>query len=248
MTIRREREIAILTEAGALLRDILSKVLTRVTEGATGSDLDVYAERLIHETGGKPAFKGYGEPPYPATLCVSVNECVVHGIPSATPFKSGDIVSVDIGMVYKGLYTDMARSIGVGAMNEKDIQLMDTAREALDRALESIRPGITTGDIGHLIQSFVEARGFGVVRDLAGHGVGMELHESPEIPNFGNKGEGEILSAGMVLALEPMITAGSWKVRIADDRWSVVTRDGSNAAHSEDMVLVTATGHRILTR
>jgi methionyl aminopeptidase len=248
MIAANKEEIAILTEAGGLLHTILMKVIERVAIGVTGKDLDIYAEQLIRDAGGKPAFKGYGNPPYPATLCVSINSCVVHGIPTDTPLINGDLVGLDIGMVYKGFYTDMARTVAVGKVSKHEEHLMHTAREALDAALAMIRPGITTGDIGFLIQSYVEKRGFGIVRDLAGHGVGKALHESPEIPNFGKKGKGDKLEAGMVLAIEPMITLGSWEVTIADDNWSIMTADGSKSAHSEDMVLVTETGHEVLTQ
>ncbi len=248
MIVSNKEEIAILTEAGHVLHDILLQVIERVKVGVTGTGLNALAEKLIRDAGGRPAFKGYGTPPYPATLCISVNTCVVHGIPNEKPLQNGDIVGLDIGIIYKGFYTDMARTVGVGTIAQHDEKLMHTAREALDAALAMIRPGITTGDIGFLIQSYVEKRGFGVVRDLAGHGVGRALHESPEIPNFGKKGSGETLVAGMVLAIEPMITIGSWEVVIAEDNWSVVTADGSRSAHSEDMVLVTETGHAILTK
>ncbi len=247
MIATKKEDIDNLIEAGHLLHSILAKIVAKVKPGVTGVELNAFAEALIKECGATPAFKGYGHPPYPAALCVSVNQCVVHGIPDAKPLQNGDIVGLDIGLVYKGIYTDMARTVAVGKVTKREQDLMNTAREALDEALEMIRPGITTGDIGFAVQSYVEKRGFGVVRDLAGHGVGKDLHEDPEIPNFGIKGKGEKLVEGMVLALEPMITLGDWEVVVADDQWSILTADGSKSAHSEDMVLVTKNRHIVLT-
>ncbi|MBI4090521.1 MAG: type I methionyl aminopeptidase [Candidatus Komeilibacteria bacterium] len=248
MKTKTAAEIASLAKSARMLRDILTQVCAAVKPGVTGIEVAKLAEELIKKAGGVSAFIGYGKPPYPSALCVSVNSCVVHGIPSAYRFRSGDIVGLDIGMIYEGLYTDMARTVAIEPISEKERLLVATAKEALDKALQTIAPGVTTGDIGFIVQSFVESRGFGVVRDLAGHGVGHRLHEPPEVPNFGGRGDGTELVPGMVLALEPMITLGGWEVETAPDRWSVMTVDGSKAAHFEDMVVVTDAGHTILTR
>lgn len=247
MKTKTAAEIASLTKSARLLRDILAEVVAATKPGATGIELSNLADDLIRKSGGVPAFVGYGKPPYPAALCVSVNSCVVHGIPSAYRFRSGDIIGLDIGMVYENLYTDMARTVVIEPISDRERLFVATTRQALELGLQAVAPGVTTGDIGFIIQNFAESRGFGVVRDLAGHGVGHRLHEKPEIPNFGTRGEGTELVPGMVLALEPMITLGGWEVETAPDGWSVMTVDGSKAAHFEDMVVVTNTGHTILT-
>lgn len=248
MNVKTKQEIAILEESGHVLSDILQKVIAQVRIGVSGLELSNYALDLITAAGAVPAFVGYGKPPFPASLCVSVNSCVVHGVPTEYRFQTGDIVGLDIGMRYQGLYTDMARTLAIGTLPLREQKLIDATYQSLERALTVVKPGRTTGDIGHAVQSYIEGFGFGVVRDLAGHGVGHALHEAPEVPNFGQPGEGFVLEAGMVIAIEPMITLGHFAVRIGDDGWSVMTRDGSKAAHVEDTVLVTDNGHRVLTR
>lgn len=248
MKIKTAAEIASLVKSARLLRDILAEVETAVQPGATGIELSKLADDLIRKCGGIPAFVGYGQPPYPAALCVSINSCVVHGIPSVYKFREGDIIGLDIGMVYEDLYTDMARTVVIEPISDRERLLVATAKQALELGLQAVAPGVTTGDIGSIIQSYVESRGFGVVRDLAGHGVGHSLHEKPEVPNFGTRGDGTELVPGMVLALEPMITFGGWEVETAPDQWSVMTVDGFKSAHFEDMVVVTDTGHKVLTK
>ena len=248
MKIKTAAEIASLAKSARLLRDILAEVATAAKPGATGVELSKLADDLIRKSGGIPAFLGYGNPPYPAALCVSVNSCVVHGIPSVYKFREGDIIGLDIGMVYENLYTDMARTVAFEPLSDNERLLVATAKQALELGLQAVAPGVKTGDIGFIIQNFVEARGFGVVRDLAGHGVGHSLHEQPEIRNFGSRRSGTKLVPGMVLAIEPMITLGGWEVETAPDQWSVMTVDGSKSAHFEDMVVVTETGHTILTQ
>ncbi|OGY92768.1 MAG: type I methionyl aminopeptidase [Candidatus Komeilibacteria bacterium RIFCSPLOWO2_01_FULL_53_11] len=248
MMVKTQEEIRIIAEGGKLLGAILEDVVSRIREEVTGHELAEFAARRMQEAGGKPAFVGYGTPPYPAALCVSLNNCVVHGIPSDYAFQPGDIISLDIGMIYQGLYTDMARTVSLEPITQRERELIDTASQALDVGISEIRPGNTTGDIGYAIQQYVEGKGFGVVRDLAGHGVGHALHEKPEITNFGTRRSGTKLKTGMVLAVEPMITLGDWHVRIARDGWSVMTADGSKAAHAEDTIVVTDSGYEILTR
>ncbi len=248
MKRKTERDIALLTESGHLLAEILAQVLSRVTAGVTGIELDTFAEESILRVGGRPAFKGYGRPPFPNTLCISINDCVVHGIPSDRAFMKGDIIGFDIGMIYEGLYTDMARTIAIEPVSKEEHTLVDISRSALEKAIAIIRPGTTTGDIGACIQHYVEHNGFGIVRDLSGHGVGHELHEEPEIPNFGRAGAGTRLEEGMVVAVEPMITMGDWHVRVGDDQWAIQTIDGSKTAHWEDTLVVTKDGCRAITR
>lgn len=248
MRVTTQGEIERIARGAQLLRMIMQNVLQRVTVGATGQSLNRYAEELMSKIGGTPAFKGYGNPPYPAAVCVSINECIVHGVPSEYRFKPGDIVKLDIGLVYDGLYSDIARMVALEPITEKEQKLMACAREALEIAIRMVKPGVTTGDIGYRVQRFVEDQGFSVIRDLAGHGIGHTLHELPELPNFGSPGTGAVLEPGMVLAFEPMIAMGSWKVTVGPDGWSVVTTDGSKTAHCEDMVAVTDIGFRVLTR
>lgn len=248
MQVKSAEDIVQIKEGAQRLSAALHKVLQRVQPGVTGMELTKYAEELILSSGGKPAFKGYGDPPFPHALCVSVNSCVVHGVPTHTPFEEGDVIGFDMGMVFNGYYSDMARTVILDPASEREHELLRTAQEALDIAIQKIAPGVHIGDIGHAVQTFVEGRGFGIVRDLAGHGVGFALHEQPEVPNFGEVGNGPVLETGMVLAIEPMITMGDWQVQIAEDHWSVLSQDGSKTAHVEDMVLVTETGYSILTR
>jgi methionyl aminopeptidase len=248
MMVKSKSEIESLHRGGRILSEILAAVVSDVSAGVTGLDLSMRAGELIQKAGGKPAFVGYGTPPFPAPLCVSTNACVVHGIPNKEQFKVGDIIGLDIGMVYEGLYTDMARTVAVKPIMAREQLLIDVAYNALDLAVSLVRPGITTGDIGHAVQKYVEKQGFGVVRDLAGHGVGYALHEAPEIPNFGKKKTGAVLESGMVIALEPMITMGDWQVEIAHDGWSVVTKDRTKSAHVEDTIVVTETGCKGITR
>jgi methionyl aminopeptidase len=248
MPAKTEAEIAIISAGAKRLKNVMARIVEKAVIGVTGSELNFFAEKLIAEADAKPAFKGYGKPPYPSSLCVSINSCVVHGVPSNAKLKAGDIVGLDLGLIYQGLYSDMARTVSLDPVTSLNQRLLKCTREALDLAIDLVRPGIKTGDIGSAVQKFVEAQGFGVVRDLSGHGLGHQLHEPPQLPNFGHAGEGDELSAGMVLAIEPMVTAGSWQVKVASDKWSIITVDGSDTAHWEDMVVVTANGCNILTR
>ncbi|OGY90390.1 MAG: type I methionyl aminopeptidase [Candidatus Komeilibacteria bacterium RIFCSPLOWO2_01_FULL_52_15] len=248
MRATNERDVQRVHGAAKKLQEILEMLCSEVRVGMTGRELDKRAQTLIHKAGGKPAFIGYGNPPFPAALCVSRNDCVVHGIPDAVPFVAGDIIGLDIGMIYDGIFTDMARTVTLDPVSRREQELVRATYDALPKFLSVIRPGSKTGDLGYAMQTYFEGLGFGVVRDLAGHGVGDALHEPPEIPNFGTPGKGAIFSKGMVIAVEPMVTLGDWRVRIDTDGWSVKTRDGSKTAHTEDMVLVTDTGAEILTR
>jgi methionyl aminopeptidase len=215
--------------------------------GVTTSQLNKLAEELIEEADAKPAFKGYGQPPFPAALCTSLNSCVVHGIPSDYKLKEGDLLGLDCGVIFEGLFTDAAMTVCIGSISDKSKKLLDVTRDALDQSLSVIRAGATTGDIGAMTQKVVEKAGFSVVRDLAGHGVGYAVHEPPTVPNYGKPGTGTKLEAGMVIAVEPMVTAGTWRLKTADNGWDACTEDGSMTAHFERTVVVTEDGYEDLT-
>jgi methionyl aminopeptidase len=216
-----------------------------VAPGVTTGDLDAEAERLVRERGAEPAFKGYRG--YPATLCASVNEQVVHGIPSARKLVNGDIVSLDMGVKLNGFFGDSAITVPVGEVSEDVLRLLQVTHEALDKGIEQVHVGGRISDIGHAIQHHVEAHGFSVVREFVGHGIGASLHEEPQIANYGPAGRGPRLAAGMVLAIEPMVNIGDPSVRVLADGWTAVTRDSSLSAHFEHTVVVTGDGCEILT-
>lgn len=242
-----------------MLAGILREVARRVRPGVSTKELDDLAERLIKKSGGIPSFKGYNpygaRSAFPATLCASINDEVVHGIPQKTrKLATGDIVSLDIGMFWphgkKGIRpmaTDTAITLGVGKISLESQRLIRDTKESLRRGIAAVRAGATTGDVGAAIQAYLEPRGYGVVRDLAGHGVGYQVHEEPFVPNYGRPKEGAVLKEGMVIAIEPMATLGGWEVRLADDDWTFRTRDGSLAAHFEHTLVVTKTGSTIVT-
>jgi len=212
----------------------------------TTRQLDVYAEELARQRGASPAFKGYRG--YPYSLCISVNEVVVHGMPSERRLKEGDIVSLDFGVCYHGYYGDAAITVPVGKVSDEALRLMRITEEALYCGIEAAKPGNRLGDISAAVQQYVEAAGFSVVRDFVGHGIGTKLHEDPQIPNFGVPGRGVLLKEGMVLAIEPMVNAGTYRVKILDDGWTVVTSDKRLSAHFEHSVAITAKGPDILSR
>jgi methionyl aminopeptidase len=215
--------------------------------GVSTLDIDGEVETLIRKAAARPAFKGYRG--FPATICASINEEVVHGIPAAhRRLKEGDIVGLDLGCIVDGYYADAAITLPVGDVPGDVQRLLDVTRESLERAIEQARPGNRLGDVSAAVQRHVEAAGFGVVRAFVGHGIGRELHEDPQIPNFGEPGTGAVLRPGMVLAIEPMVTMGHWGVRVLADRWTAVTEDGSLAAHFEHTVAVTDSGPDVLTR
>lgn len=252
MTARNPKEIEILWEGGKKLAACLEEVKRAVRAGVKTGDLDALAEKLIVKSGGRPSFKGYGangaKNPFPASLCVSVNDEVVHGIPGGQKLRPGDIVGLDIGMEYGGFFTDMAATLGVGEVDEVGGRLIKATEQALKLAISKVRSGASVGDIGEAIQKFVEAEGFGVVRELVGHGVGAKVHEDPEIPNWGKAGAGPALAENMVIAIEPMVTEGSFEVYLSKDGWTWKTKDGSRAAHFEHTILVTKNGAEILTK
>lgn len=251
MIAKKKADIDALREGGGLLAKILKHVAERVHPGTLTIELDALAEKEIRAVGGIPAFKFYQthgtKMPYPATLCVSVNNEVVHAIPGNRPLEDGDVVSLDIGMKYKGFYTDTAITVGVGKIAATDKKLINVTKKSLAQGIKEIRKGAALGDIGAAIQEYAEREGFGVVRELVGHGVGKAVHEDPEIPNWGTRGEGMRLQEGMVIAIEPMLTIGSPRVKVSRDGWTWATVSGAKAAHFEHTVLVTKNGSEILT-
>ncbi len=244
--LRTDDEIARIREASLIVHDILQECARALVPGVTTAEIDRLAETRTAERGARPAFKGYHG--FPASICISVNEEVVHGIPSPKrAMREGDIVGLDFGVVYRGYYGDAAVSVAVGRVSEEAARLLETTRLALARAISAAVPSNRLGDIGAAVQTFVEGRGYSVVRDFVGHGIGKRLHEAPQVPNFGLPGTGVRLKAGMVLALEPMVNAGGPEVRTLDDGWTAVTADGSLSAHFEHTVAITEHGPEILS-
>jgi len=232
--------------ANQLVADVLAELEAAVAPGVTTADLDQLAERLVREAGAVPAFKGYRG--YPATLCISLNEQVVHGIPSPDRvLKDGDIVSLDIGAKLNGFFGDSAVTVPVGDVPEETTRLLQVTRESLERAIERAQAGGRLSDISHAVQTWVEAHGFSIVREFVGHGIGEKLHEDPQIPNYGTPGRGAKLAPGMVLAIEPMVAMGRPETKVLADGWTAVTKDGSLAAHFEHTVAVSEDGPLVLT-
>jgi methionyl aminopeptidase len=231
--------------ANALVADVLAELRALVTPGVTTADLDAHAEGRVRDRGAEPAFKGYHG--YPATICASVNEEVVHGIPSRRDLREGDIVSIDLGVLLDGFFGDAAVTVPVGRVSERTAELLRVTEEALHRGLAKARIGSRISDIGHAVQEHVEAHGFSVVREFVGHGIGASLHEEPQIPNYGGPGRGPRLVEGMVLAIEPMVNMGKAAVKVLGDGWTAVTRDGQPSAHFEHTVAVTGKGPLVLT-
>lgn len=246
-------DIKAMRAGGRGLAKILQELAGEVKPGVSGQYLNTLCEKLIDSFGGKPSFKGYvpggvNSTPYPAALCCSINNEVVHGIPQAGRIvKDGDIVSLDVGLYYCGFHTDSAVTVGVGNISKDAQKLLKVTKEALQRGMRELKPGATIGNIGAAIQKHAQASGFGVVKSLVGHGVGRELHEPPRVPNFGQRGEGARLKVGHVLAIEPMVNIGQEDVETKDDGWTIVTSDGSLSAHFEHTVAVVKNGYEILT-
>jgi methionyl aminopeptidase len=238
-------EIEQMAAAGRVLSRCLTMLRRKVRPGVTTADLDEAAERFIRSQGGEPAFKGYRG--FPGSICASPNSMVVHGIPGPYELQRGDILSVDVGVILDGWVADAAITVPVGNVTPVAQKLLTATREALFEGVERCRTGNRLGDVSHAIQTRVEADGFSVIRALVGHGVGREMHEDPQIPNFGDPGTGPLLAEGMVLAIEPMVNVGGHPIKVGEDNWSVYSQDGSLAAHFEFTVAITADGPRILT-
>lgn len=243
--LKSPREIGIMRKAGEFTATILQEVKQAVCPGVSTLELDALAERRCKELNVIPAFKGYQG--FPGSVCISVNDQVVHGIPSNRVLQEGDIVGLDFGVIFEGYYGDSAVTVAVGKIAESSQRLMDVAQKSLEAGIEQARVGNKLFDISYAVQNYVESHGFSVVREFVGHGIGRSLHEEPQVPNFGPKGKGVTLKEGMVLAIEPMINAGGCAVRIEDDGWTAVTADGSLSAHFEHSIAITKEGPEILT-
>jgi methionyl aminopeptidase len=249
--VKTAREIALMRESGRIVAEVLTLIEERIRPGARLIDLDAFAEELIRSRGGEPAFKGYGHDAknlFPGTLCVSVDDQVVHGIPDTRVLKEGQIVSIDVGVRKGGYFGDAARTYAVGKVSEEKRRLLRVTEEALRAGLAQACPGNRLHDISAAVQERVEKAGFSVVRDLVGHGIGKNLHEEPPIPNYGSAGTGPLLQEGMTLAVEPMVNAGTYRVQVESDGWTVTTVDGKPSAHFEHTVVVRQGEPEILTR
>jgi methionyl aminopeptidase len=244
--LKTEREIGIMKDNGKILAQTLQLIGENIHPGTQTKELDRLAEEFIKSAGAYPAFKGYRG--FPSSICVSINEEVVHGIPGEREIQEGQIVSVDIGVFKDGYYADAACTYPVGKISAEAQKLIQVTQKALENAFVFIQEGRHLSDISNAIQTLVEENGFSVVRDLVGHGIGKRMHEEPQIPNFGPPGQGVVLKKGMVLAIEPMVNAGSHEIETKDDHWTIITRDGTLSAHFEHTVAVTENGWEILTR
>ena len=243
--IRSISEIAKISKAGQIVKEALEMVEEWIQPGITTLELDNKAEEFIRSIGAEPGFKGlYG---YPATLCVSIDDEVVHGLPTNRELRDGEILSVDVGSLIHGFYGDHAKSFSVGKVDEKRQELMDVTRQCLLDAIEQAVPGNRIGDISHAVQTKAESHGYGVVRELVGHGIGTSLHEEPQIPNFGSPGKGPRIEVGMCFAIEPMINMGTPDVYTKKDGWTICTKDGLPSAHFEHSITITENGAKILT-
>jgi methionyl aminopeptidase len=243
--IKSSSELELMDRANRVVHRVLASVREAAAPGVSTGELDELAEEMIRSEGGEPAFKGYRG--FPATLCTSINDVIVHGIPSREiKLAEGDILSVDCGVLLDGFYGDAAVTYGIGDVNGVALELMEVTRQCLEDAVAAVAPGNRLGDIGAAVQKRAEEAGFGVVREFVGHGIGRSLHEDPQVPNYGSGGLGQVMKPGLVIAIEPMITQSSWRIRMDDDNWTARTEDGKLAAHFEYSVAVTHDGRRIL--
>jgi methionyl aminopeptidase len=243
--LKSEKELCMLRESGRILAKVLEGLKAVIRPGITTAQIDNLAQGLVAQSGGGAAFKGYKG--FPAHVCTSVNEEIVHGIPGPRTLLDGDILSLDIGINYQGYFSDAAVTLPVGKVDSRSRKLIEVTRKALAEGIKQAIDGNYVSDISHAIQVYVESRGFSVVRQFVGHGIGLSLHEEPEIPNFGQPRKGALLKNGMVLAIEPMVNAGGWESEISDNGWTAVTKDGLRSAHFEHTVAVTPKGPQILT-
>jgi len=243
--IKSEREIDIMRRAGTIVAGVLETLAKQVKPGIRTKELDDVAAKELKKVGARPSFKGYRG--YPANLCVSVNSEIVHGIPGDRILNEGDIVSLDMGAIVDGFHGDAAITVGVGKIEKKAEALVEATKEALMAGIAAACPGARLGDVSSAIQGYAESRGYSVVREYTGHGIGREMHEEPQVPNFGQLGTGPVLIKGMTFALEPMLNIGEWRTRLGKDNWTVYTADGSLSAHFEHVIAVTDTDAEILT-
>ncbi len=244
--LKSEKDLQMLKIAGGILVGVMQKLRESIKAGISTLEIDALAQTLIENEKATPAFKDYKG--YPANICTSINEEIVHGIPSSRKLKEGDIISLDVGINYKGYFSDLAITVGVGRIDTQARKLIDVTKNALSEGIRKAYPGNHLSDISYAIQSYVEANGFSVVREFVGHGIGNSLHEEPEIPNFGQPHQGSLIKSGMVLAIEPMVNVGAWRSKILENQWTAVTADGELSAHFEHTVAVTDKGPEILTR
>ncbi|HWO73360.1 MAG TPA: type I methionyl aminopeptidase [Dehalococcoidia bacterium] len=247
ITIKSDEEIKIMREAGRVVAQVLQILVDALRPGLVVKELDKIVRREYAKRGVIPTFLGYAEPPYPATVCVSVNDELVHGIPGNRVIQEGDIVSIDLGATYKGFVGDSAVTVGVGKITPEAQRLIDVTREALWRGIRAARAGVRLGVVSNTIGEYIESEGFGVVREYVGHGVGRRMHEEPQVPNYGPPDRGPVLRKGMVLALEPMVTMGDWRTKKHADGWTVSTLDGSLCAHFEHTIAITDGEAEVLT-
>lgn len=243
--LKSEKDLVMMRGSARILAGVMEKIRQEVKAGITTEKLNLLAEKLIRNEGAQAAFKGYKG--YPASICTSVNEEIVHGIPGARTLKEGDIISLDLGVNYQGYFSDLAITVGIGRIDPKARALIEITKKALSEGIKQARPDNRLSDISYAIQSYVERNGFSVVREFVGHGIGTSLHEEPEVPNFGKAGLGPVLKNGMVLAIEPMVNMGGWESRILENGWTAVTKDRLGSAHFEHTVAITQDGPQILT-
>ncbi len=251
IVIKSPREIELIRASCRIVAEVLALIGARIKPGVTARDLDAFAEEYIRSKGGEPAFKGYGHDrsnPFPGTLCVSIEDEVVHGIPDGRTLQEGQVVSIDVGVKKGGYFGDGARTFGVGRTSEDRTRLMAVTEGSLYRGIEQAQAGRHLHDVSAAVQEYVEGAGFTVVKDLVGHGIGKNLHEDPPVPNFGSRGTGPLLREGMVLAIEPMVNAGTFRVRVDSDGWTVRTQDGKPSAHFEHTIAVGRGAAEILTK
>ena len=243
--LKSEKDLEMIRHSGKILSRVMQKLCASIREGLSTQELDQLAEVLVNKEDAIPAFKGYKG--FPANICISINEEIIHGIPGERKLKNGDLVSLDLGVDYKGYFSDAAITTAVGKVNPRIKKLIEVTKAALAQGIKQARQDNQLSDISYAIQSFVEAKGFSVVRDFVGHGIGHNLHEEPEIPNFGRPHQGPTLKTGMVFAIEPMVNMGSWESRVVENGWTAVTKDGLPSAHFEHTVAITENGPEILT-
>lgn len=244
--LKSPEEIEKMAKANQIVAQVLLKLKEVVAPGMTTNDLDKMAEKIIRKAGGIPTFIGYRG--FPKSLCTSINEEVVHGIPSNRTLLEGDIVGIDCGVTYEGFVGDSAVTVPVGKISPEAEKLLQVTKESLDKGIEMVVEGNRIGDIGYAVQSYAESHGYSVVRDFVGHGIGRRMHEEPQVPNFGKKGTGPRIKVGMVLAIEPMVNKGTWEVQVLEDKWTVVTKDRQLSAHFEHSIACTDKGPRVLSQ
>ena len=244
--IKTDEEIKLMRQAGRIVAEILEILSEQIKPGLTTKELDIIAERELKKRGAKSSFKGYQG--FPATVCVAINDEIVHGIPGKRVLRQGDIISMDFGAIFQGLQGDAATTVTVGEASPEAKELLKTTAGALEAGINAAQSGARLGDVSAAIQRFAESRGFSVVREYTGHGIGRDMHEEPQIPNFGLPNSGPVLKKGMVLAIEPMLNRGGWRTRLSDDNWTVLTADGSLSAHFEHTVAITDGEPEVLTR